>query len=77
MVYVGENVYKCTLYLCNVSKFKKCRKKGCNFQIKKFVKKDIDECLFTMINQNGYGSGLFFMPKKEPIGVESHTPTKI
>lgn len=31
MVYVGENVYKCTLYLCNVSKFKKCRKKGCNF----------------------------------------------
>lgn len=31
MVYVGKNVYKCTLYLCNVSKFKKCRKKGCNF----------------------------------------------
>lgn len=33
MVYVGKNVYKCTLYLCNVSKFKKCRKKGCNFYI--------------------------------------------
>ena len=33
MVYVGKNVYKCTLYLCNVSKFKKCRKKGCNFYL--------------------------------------------
>ena len=52
-------------------------KENLKIWIKKFVKKDIDECLFTMINYNGYGSGLFFMPKKEPIGVESHTPTKI
>lgn len=39
MVYVGENVYKCTLYLCNVSKFKKCRKKGCNFYYGGFWRK--------------------------------------
>lgn len=41
MVYVGENVYKCTLYLCNVSKFKKCRKKGCNFYKTKYKIKNI------------------------------------
>ena len=39
MVYVGENVYKCTLYLCNVSKFKKCRKKGCNFYHYQYTQK--------------------------------------
>ena len=39
MVYVGENVYKCTLYLCNVSKFKKCRKKVAIFKLRKFLKK--------------------------------------
>ena len=43
MVYVGKNVYKCTLYLCNVSKFKKCRKKGCNFQINIDYIKNIDK----------------------------------
>ena len=46
MVYVGENVYKCTLYLCNVSKFKKCRKKGCNFYIAKKYYIYIDFCIY-------------------------------
>ena len=46
MVYVGENVYKCTLYLCNVSKFKKCRKKGCNFYIANKLINDIDKQIF-------------------------------
>lgn len=41
MVYVGENVYKSTLYLCNVSKFKKCRKKGCNFYTVSEIQKKI------------------------------------
>lgn len=44
MVYVGENVYKCTLYLCNVSKFKKCRKKGCNF----YLIDNLEECLYIL-----------------------------
>ena len=45
MEYVGENVYKCTLYLCNVSKFKKCRKKGCNFYFKR-------KCNFSLTNED-------------------------
>lgn len=52
MVYVGENVYKCTLYLCNVSKFKKCRKKGCNFYEVKKYKKTVEIYLFPLYNTN-------------------------
>lgn len=44
MVYVGKNVYKCTLYLCNVSKFKKCRKKVAIFKNEKKLKKVLTLC---------------------------------
>lgn len=54
MVYVGENVYKCTLYLCNVSKFKKCRKKGCNFYNSLKINFIVYIFVYMMYNCNKY-----------------------
>lgn len=53
MVYVGESVYKCTLYLCNVSKFKKCRKKGCNFYAFEKIKQAVDFSILSYEDKIG------------------------
>lgn len=69
MVYIGKNVHKCTLYLCNVLKFKKCRKKGCNFYLDRNNKKQICEIAISTYVYNYLADELSQIPqnKKEAL----------